>query len=42
MAKGVVWLTVISSEPGKQGYVTAPEANTYAKEKSAACSPQPR
>ena len=35
-AKGVVWLTVISSAPGKQGYVTAPQANAYAKEKSAA------
>ena len=35
-AKGVVWLTVISSAPGKQGYVTAPEANAYAKEKGAA------
>ena len=35
-AKGVVWLTIISSAPGKQGYVTAPDANAYAKEKSAA------
>jgi hypothetical protein len=31
----VVWLTVISSAPGKQGYVTAPEANAYAKDKNA-------
>jgi peroxiredoxin len=35
-AKGVVWLTVVSSAPGKQGYVTAPEANAYAKDKNAA------
>jgi peroxiredoxin len=28
-AKGVVWLTVISSAPGHQGYVTAPEENAY-------------
>lgn len=28
-AKGVVWLTVISSAPGKQGYVTASEENDY-------------
>lgn len=35
-AKGVVWLTVISSAPGKQGYVTAPEANAYVKEQNAA------
>jgi peroxiredoxin len=27
--KGVVWLTVISSAPGKQGYVTASEENDY-------------
>ena len=26
-AKGVVWLTVASSAPGEQGYVTASEAN---------------
>ena len=35
-AQGVVWLTVISSAPGKQGYVTAADANAYAKSKSAA------
>ena len=35
-AKGVVWLTVISSAPGKQGYVTAAEADAYVKEKGAA------
>jgi len=28
-AKGVVWLTVISSAPGEQGYVTASEENSY-------------
>ena len=28
-AKGVVWLTVISSAPGTQGYVTAAEENGY-------------
>lgn len=27
--KGVVWLTVISSAPGKEGYVTASEENAY-------------
>ena len=35
-AKGVVWLTVISSAPGTQGYVTAAEADAYAKQKNAA------
>jgi peroxiredoxin len=35
-AKGVVWLTVISSAPGTQGYVTAAEAEAYAKEVKAA------
>jgi hypothetical protein len=34
--KGVVWLTVISSAPGEQGYVTADQANAYFKEKNAA------
>jgi peroxiredoxin len=29
--KGVVWFTVISSSPGQQGYVTAPEENDYLK-----------
>src|SRR5271165_2030796 len=28
-AKGVVWFTVISSAPGKQGYVTSSEENAY-------------
>lgn len=30
-AKGVVWLTVISSAPGKQGYATAAVENAYLK-----------
>jgi peroxiredoxin len=29
--KGVVWFTVISSAPGKQGYVTADDENAYVK-----------
>jgi peroxiredoxin len=33
-AKGVVWLTVSSSAPGKQGYVDAAKANALMKEKS--------
>ena len=35
-AKGVVWLTIVSSAPGMQGYVTPSEANAYAKAKDAA------
>lgn len=35
-SKGVIWLTVISSAPGKQGYVTADEENAYLKEINAA------
>ncbi|HYL92432.1 MAG TPA: thioredoxin family protein [Alphaproteobacteria bacterium] len=35
-AKGVVWLTVISSAPGTQGYVTAAEENDYVKKMNAA------
>jgi len=31
-SKGVVWLTVLSSAPGKQGYKTASEQNSYLKE----------
>ncbi len=31
-AKGVVWFTVISSAPGKQGYVTDAEENAYLAE----------
>jgi len=27
--RGVIWFTVISSAPGQQGYVTAPEENEY-------------
>jgi peroxiredoxin len=30
--RGVVWLTVISSAPGKQGYVTAAEENSWLKQ----------
>ena len=35
-AKGVVWLTVISSAPGEQGYVTASEENSYLNKMHAA------
>jgi peroxiredoxin len=35
-AKGVVWLTVISSAPGKQGYVTPSEENAYLAQMHAA------
>jgi len=35
-AKGFVWLTIISSAKGKQGYVTPAEENTYLKEQKAA------
>ncbi|HMS54657.1 MAG TPA: redoxin domain-containing protein [Fimbriimonadaceae bacterium] len=31
--KGVVWLAIVSSAPGKQGHVTGPEANDIMKEK---------
>ena len=34
--KGVVWLSVISSAPGKQGYVTATEENDYLKRTNSA------
>jgi AhpC/TSA family protein len=34
-AKGVVWLTVISSAPGTQGYVDAAEENAYMKKMGA-------
>jgi len=30
-ARGVIWLSVISSAPGEQGYVTPSEENTYLK-----------
>jgi hypothetical protein len=35
-AKGVVWLSVISSAPGEQGYVTPPEENDYLRTMHAA------
>jgi hypothetical protein len=35
-AKGVVWLSVISSAPGQQGYVTPAEEAAYLKQKNAA------
>jgi peroxiredoxin len=34
-AKGVVWLTVISSAPGEQGYVDAAQENAYMKKVNA-------
>ena len=34
--KGVIWLSVISSAPGEQGYVTPAEENTYLKTMHAA------
>lgn len=33
--KGVVWLTVVSSAPGAQGYVTAAQENEYLKKVNA-------
>ena len=35
-SRGVVWFTVISSAPGKQGYMTAEEENAYLKQINAA------
>jgi peroxiredoxin len=35
-AKGVVWLTVLSSAPGEQGYMTASQENTYVGKEHAA------
>ena len=35
-AKGVIWLSVISSAPGEQGHVTASEENAYLKKMNAA------
>src|SRR4051812_383068 len=35
-AKGVVWLTVASSAPGQEGFVTAGQANELTKTRSAA------
>jgi peroxiredoxin len=37
-SRGVVWLTVISSAPGKQGYATAADENEYVKQVNAAPS----
>ena len=37
-AKGVVWLTVISSAPGEQGYMTASQENSYLSQMHAAPS----
>jgi len=34
--RGVIWLTVVSSAPGKQGYVAASEENTYLQQVKAA------
>lgn len=34
-AKGVVWLTVLSSAPGKQGYMDAADENAYLKQENA-------
>ena len=36
--RGVVWLTILSSAPGKQGYVTANEENAYLVKEQAAPS----
>src|SRR5689334_6200823 len=35
-AQGVTWLTLISSEPGSQGYVQGPEANKLTADRGAA------
>jgi peroxiredoxin len=35
-AKGVVWLSILSSAPGQQGFVSAPEENNYIKTMHAA------
>lgn len=35
-AKGVMWLSIISSAPGKQGYCTPAEATAWASEQKAA------
>lgn len=34
-AEGVVWLSVISSAPGQEGYVTGPEENDILKQRNA-------
>jgi peroxiredoxin len=35
-AKGIVWLTIISSAPGEQGYVSGADANKLTQSRSAA------
>jgi AhpC/TSA family len=35
-ARGVIWLTVISSAPGQQGYITAADENAFLKQSNAA------
>jgi AhpC/TSA family len=35
-AKGVIWLTVASSAPGEEGYMTAAQENNYLKQANAA------
>jgi alkyl hydroperoxide reductase subunit AhpC len=35
-SKGVIWFTILSSAPGKQGYVTADEENDYLAKMQAA------
>jgi len=37
-AKGVIWLSIVSSAPGKQGYVTGPEADQFAQERGSAAT----
>lgn len=37
-AKGVTWLSVLSSAPGKQGYMDGPEATKVMKEKDSAAT----
>jgi peroxiredoxin len=37
-SRGVIWLTVISSAPGKQGYANAADENAYVKQVNAAPS----
>jgi hypothetical protein len=34
--RGVIWLTVISSAPGRQGYITASDENAFLKQADAA------
>src|SRR4051794_26722153 len=34
--KGVVWFSVLSSAPGKEGYMTAADENAYLRDKGAA------